>query len=57
MGQLRWRATSYPRRAEDHPWFETAGPIGLAHRGGALHPANLGRENTMAAVGVAVAMG
>ena len=50
-------ATSYPRRAEDHPWFETAGPIGLAHRGGALHPANAGRENTLAAFRMAAGMG
>lgn len=50
-------ATSYPRRAEDHPWFETAGPIGLAHRGGALHPANAGRENTLAAFRTAVDLG
>lgn len=44
-------------RAADAAYLDGPGPIGLAHRGGALHPANLGRENTFAAFEVAVAMG
>lgn len=42
--------------AADYPYFASA-PIGLAHRGGALHPDNLGIENTLAAFATAVRLG
>lgn len=44
-------------RATDFPYLDAPCPIGLAHRGGAKHPANASLENTMAAFRVAVAMG
>ncbi len=43
-------------RAADHPYFDQDF-IALAHRGGALLEANLGRENTLAAFGNALALG
>jgi len=42
--------------AAEYPYFAPP-PFGLAHRGGALHPANLGIENTMAAFATAVDLG
>lgn len=42
--------------AADYPYFAPP-PFGLAHRGGALHPSNLGIENTMAAFATAVDLG
>jgi len=42
--------------AADYPYFAPP-PIGLAHRGGAGHPANLGIENTLAAFATAVSLG
>ncbi len=44
-------------RAGDHPYFAAPRPIGLAHRGGALHPANVDRENSLAAFRTAVDLG
>ena len=44
------------RPARDFPYFD-APPIGLAHRGGALHPDNRGRENTLEAFATAVGLG
>lgn len=44
-------------RAADHPYFDLTGPVGLAHRGGALHTPNLLRENTLAAFSEAVRLG
>ncbi len=44
-------------RAAEHPYFDLTGPVGLAHRGGALYEPNVGRENTLAAFAQAVAMG
>ena len=44
-------------RAADFAYFDAPRPIGLAHRGGAKIPANLHRENTMAAFREAVGMG
>ena len=44
-------------QASDFPYFDTEGPIGLAHRGGAKLAANVGLENTMAAFREAVRMG
>ena len=40
----------------DRPYLQRR-PIALAHRGGALLPANVGIENTMAAFENAVALG
>jgi glycerophosphoryl diester phosphodiesterase len=42
--------------AADHPYFAPP-PIGLAHRGGSLHPPNVGVENTLRAFTEAVSMG
>ncbi len=42
--------------AADYPYFAPP-PIGLAHRGGAAHPANVGIENTLAAFRTAVDLG
>lgn len=42
--------------AADYPYFAPP-PIGLAHRGGAAHPANVGIENTIAAFRTAVELG
>jgi glycerophosphoryl diester phosphodiesterase len=44
-------------RAADFPYFDAPTPIGLAHRGGALHEANVDIENTLAAFRTAVRMG
>lgn len=44
-------------RAADFRYFDGPTPIGLAHRGGAKHEANLELENTMAAFRTAVRMG
>ncbi|GAA1764193.1 glycerophosphodiester phosphodiesterase family protein [Nostocoides vanveenii] len=44
-------------RAADHPYFDTTGPVGLAHRGGAEFTPNVGRENTIAAFGAAIDLG
>jgi glycerophosphoryl diester phosphodiesterase len=44
-------------RAEEHAYLSDPTPVGLAHRGGAAYPPNVGLENTMAAFGRAVAMG
>jgi glycerophosphoryl diester phosphodiesterase len=44
-------------RAADHPYFDLTGPVGLAHRGGALHTPNLQRENTIPAFREAVRLG
>ena len=44
-------------RATDHPYFDHSGPVGLAHRGGALFGPNVGRENTLPAFSAAVALG
>ena len=48
--------TRVHRPARDFPYFD-APPIGLAHRGGALHPDNVGRENTLEAFVTAVGLG
>ncbi len=50
------RADNEAVRAADHPFFD-APFLAFAHRGGALHPANLGRENTRYAFEQAVALG
>ena len=42
--------------AADSPYFAPP-PFGLAHRGGASHPANVGIENTLAAFATAVDLG
>lgn len=42
--------------AADYPYFAPP-PFGLAHRGGASHPANVGIENTLAAFATAVDLG
>lgn len=42
--------------AADYPYFAPP-PIGLAHRGGAANPANVGIENTLAAFRTAVELG
>lgn len=44
-------------RAADFAYFDTTGPVALAHRGGALHGPNVGRENTLAAFRTAVDLG
>lgn len=44
-------------RADQHPYFDTTGPVGLAHRGGAGYAPNRQRENTIAAFAQAVALG
>lgn len=44
-------------RAALFPYFDAPTPVGLAHRGGALHEANLDRENTLAAFRTAVSLG
>ncbi len=44
-------------RASDYPYFDAPGPIGLAHRGGAGHAPNRGRENSLAAFREAVDLG
>lgn len=44
-------------RAADHPYFDTTGPVGLAHRGGAAYGPNVGRENTIAAFAAATDLG
>jgi glycerophosphoryl diester phosphodiesterase len=44
-------------RADDFPYFDSPTPIGLAHRGGALHPDNVDLENSLAAFRTAVSMG
>jgi glycerophosphoryl diester phosphodiesterase len=44
-------------RAADFPYLDVPTPIGLAHRGGALHADNLDRENTLAAFRTAVRLG
>jgi glycerophosphoryl diester phosphodiesterase len=40
-----------------YPYLDHEGPIAMAHRGGALHPANLGYENSMHAFEHAVGLG
>ncbi|MEV8371569.1 glycerophosphodiester phosphodiesterase [Kribbella sp. NPDC056861] len=40
-----------------YPYLDHEGPIAMAHRGGALHPANLGYENSMHAFEQAVGLG
>lgn len=44
------------RTAAEYPYFAQP-PLALAHRGGALHPRNVGVENTLAAFAVAVDLG
>jgi glycerophosphoryl diester phosphodiesterase len=44
-------------RAAEHPYFDSPTPIGLAHRGGAKHAANLELENSLAAFRTAVGLG
>ena len=44
-------------RAADFPYLDASTPIGLAHRGGALHADNLDLENTLAAFRTAVRLG
>ena len=44
-------------RAADHPYFDLTGPVGLAHRGGALYAPNAQRENTIAAFRHAIDLG
>ena len=39
------------------PFLEHDGPIAMAHRGGALHPENIGYENSMRAFAHAVGLG
>lgn len=43
-------------QARDYPFFD-ARFLAFAHRGGALHPANVGRENTLHAFGTAIDLG
>ena len=43
--------------ARDFAYLDWPGPVAMAHRGGALHPDNLGRENTLAAFASAVGLG
>jgi glycerophosphoryl diester phosphodiesterase len=40
-----------------YPYLDHEGPIAMAHRGGALHPENLGYENSMHAFEHAVGLG
>ncbi|HET6298844.1 MAG TPA: glycerophosphodiester phosphodiesterase [Kribbella sp.] len=40
-----------------YPYLDHDGPIAMAHRGGALHPDNLGYENSMHAFAQAVGLG
>ncbi|WP_202817706.1 glycerophosphodiester phosphodiesterase [Kribbella sp. ALI-6-A] len=40
-----------------YPYLDHEGPIAMAHRGGALHPDNLGYENSLRAFGHAVKLG
>jgi len=40
-----------------HPYLDHDGPIAMAHRGGAKHPANIGFENSMHAFQQAVDLG
>jgi glycerophosphoryl diester phosphodiesterase len=44
-------------RAADFAYLDAPTPIGLAHRGGARYPPNLGLENSLPAFRAAVAMG
>lgn len=44
-------------RAADFAYLDVPTPIGLAHRGGALHADNIARENTLAAFRTAVRLG
>ena len=44
-------------RAADFPYLDATTPIGLAHRGGALHADNVDLENTLAAFRTAVRLG
>jgi glycerophosphoryl diester phosphodiesterase len=44
-------------RAADFPYLDARTPIGLAHRGGALHADNVDLENTLAAFRTAVRLG
>lgn len=44
-------------RASDFAYLDTPGPVALAHRGGALHAPNVGRENTLAAFRTAYDLG
>ena len=44
-------------RAEEHPYFASPAPVGLAHRGGAKLAANLHLENSLAAFRRAVDLG
>jgi len=44
-------------RAADFSYLDASTPIGLAHRGGALHADNLDLENTLAAFRTAVRLG
>lgn len=44
-------------RATDYPYLSDAGPIALAHRGGAAFAPNVGIENTLSAFGRAVDLG
>ena len=46
-----------PVRAADFAYLDVPTPIGLAHRGGALHADNIARENTLAAFRTAVRLG
>jgi len=43
--------------ATRYPFLDHEGPIAMAHRGGALHPDNIGYENSMRAFGHAVGLG
>ncbi|MEV6288563.1 glycerophosphodiester phosphodiesterase [Kribbella sp. NPDC051770] len=40
-----------------YPYLDHEGPIAMAHRGGALHPDNVGYENSLRAFAQAVALG
>ncbi|ADB32652.1 glycerophosphoryl diester phosphodiesterase [Kribbella flavida DSM 17836] len=40
-----------------YPYLDHEGPIAMAHRGGALHPDNVGYENSLRAFGHAVQLG
>lgn len=45
------------RTAADYPYLDLPRPVGLAHRGGAKYPPNVGIENTLAAFRAAVGLG
>ncbi|MFC0625555.1 glycerophosphodiester phosphodiesterase [Kribbella deserti] len=43
--------------ATRYPFLDHSGPLAMAHRGGALHPDNIGYENSMRAFAHAVGLG